>query len=252
MVLMDDDTGKQMIDLADYYSGGYFLVRAENPERYAQFISKLQVDKLVSLSTILCPRLAVHWGWNPGDREAALKFGIPAEKLDEFVEWCNEAHYIDIEHPSMFTSLDAARRIVARFLPNPEKLYLVNATLHKEVAQMEWHLPSVRGEASYGIEKRINQGLSVEAGGIPLGFEAISFNYNDFGYSGLCDNPYVYKQINEQFGIQPNPFGLLQTRTEAQQVCDWMMETDENGNHRAEPEPYAYWLLVSYPLSAEG
>jgi hypothetical protein len=238
-----------MIDLADYYSGGYFLIRADNPARYAELINELQVDKVLSLSTLLCPRLAVHWGWTPDDRMAAIKFGIPENKFDEFVQWCNDAHYIDIEHPSMFVSVDAARLFVARFLLDMDGLYLIGAGLYKAVAETDWHFPSLGGESSLGIDKRINQCLPVEVGGTPLGFDVVSFGYGDFYFSALCHNPQIHRDINELFGIRSGQFGLIQTREDAEKFFRWFMEEDENGNHRGEQEPYAYWLLVIYPLT---
>lgn len=253
-----------MIDLADYYSGGYFLIRADNPEWYVPLKAELGIEDILSLSTCICTRVSVWWGWNPGDLEAALKFGVPAEKLDEFVEWCSDAHEVDIYHVSMFYSVDAARRFVARFLPNTDGLYLIGAGLYKPLEAAGWNLypHQVKYEIEVdlrlqkerkpqGVNDQIELHLPLEAGGTPLGFEVICFwNFSDFADSWFCSN--IPTHMDDLFGIKPGQLGLLQSREEAEKVSNWIMEGFEDENYRAEPEPYAYWLLVSYPLVAEG
>jgi hypothetical protein len=252
-----------VIDLADYYSGGYCLIRANNPG-WEQLKNGLLPEKLLSLSECICPRVAVHWGWTPGDREAALKFGIPETKLDEFVEWCSDAHGVDIYHASMFYSVDAARRFVARFLPDTDGLYLIGAGLYKPLEAAGWNLyPNQvkyqvkvdlqlqKGERKpEGVSDQIDQHLPLEAGGTPLGFEVICFfNSSDFADSWICNG--IDEDMYELYGINPGQFGLIQTREEAQKTCEWIMEDVGDGNHRGEPLPYAYWLLVSYPLKVQ-
>jgi hypothetical protein len=53
--------------------------------------------------------------------------------------------------------------------------------------------------------------------------------------------------MHDLYGIRPNPYGLIDTFTDAKKVHDWIAEDNLQGT-RAEPEPYAPWLLVSYPL----
>ena len=117
-----------MIDLSDYYSGGYFLLRADKPD-WPQLQTDLLPDKLISLSGHICPRLKVYWGWTPGDRDAAFRFGIPEFKLNEFVEWCQTEYQSDMDIVSMFYSPEAARRFIERFLPDTADLYLIGTGL---------------------------------------------------------------------------------------------------------------------------
>lgn len=229
------------VDLNNFYSGGYFLIRAGHPG-WEQLKTDLLPEMLISLSECICPKLSVHWGWNPGNKQAALNFGIPAEKLDAFVEWCN--HTQDIEFDSMFHTLDAARRFVDQFVPNHDKLLLLGAGLPRHLEVANWREPS-KGE-SYGIEKRIEAQLPIVQGGDPLGFDVLSFSYGDLAHSWLCS--YLHVEMNQQFGIRPNQYGLLDNEQDAQKIYDWIAEDDMKG-HRAEPEPYDYWLLLSYPLN---
>jgi hypothetical protein len=232
-----------MINLDDYYSVGYFLIRADKPD-WPPLQTEQFPNKLLSLSLCICPRVCVWWGFEPGDRDAALRFGIPEAKLDEFVKWCSASLNIETDHPSTFNSLDAARRFVERFLPDTRDLYLIGVGFCKYLELADWGAPYTN--EIDGIQKRIQQQTALADGGTSLGFEVVCFGYNDFWDSWLCSNLQV--DMNELFGIKTGQFGLIQTREEAQQVHDWIAEDKQQG-HRGEPEPYAYWLLVSYPLA---
>lgn len=232
-----------MIDLGEYYSGGYFLIRADKPD-WPQLQTDLLPDKLISLSFCMCPHLQVYWGWNPGDREAALRFGIPENQLDEFVAWCGTEYQSDLDIVSMFYSPDAARRFIRRFLPDTTDLYLIGTGLHKSLEEANWRYPAL-GEI-IGIDKYIEEHHSLEDGGTPLGFDVVSFSYHDLAHSWLCS--YLYLEMNRLFGIRPGQFGLIERQEDARRVYEWIAEDEQRG-HRAEPEPYDYWLLVSYPLA---
>ena len=55
-----------MIDQREYYSGGYFLIRANKPD-WPQLQTELLPDKLLSLSRCICPQhLKFSWGWDAG------------------------------------------------------------------------------------------------------------------------------------------------------------------------------------------
>src|SRR5690606_10847924 len=96
-----------------------------------------------------------------------------------------------------------------------------------------------------GIEKAIEQRKPLSDGGTPLGFEVTSYEYNDFGHSWICNH--IHKDMHEMFGIHLGQFGLLQNHEDAEKVYQWIEEDHQQGA-RAEPEPYDYWLLVSYSL----
>jgi hypothetical protein len=231
-----------MIDLDDYYSGGYFLLRADKPE-WPQLQTDLLPAKLLSLSDHICPRLAVYWGWNPGNKEAALKFGIPQTKLDEFIEWCHFGYQTDLEFVSMFYSTDAARRFIKQFELNTDDLYLIGAGLHKEIEEAHWRYESDR-EVD-GIEKRIEQHLPVESGGSILGFEVTTYAHNNIECSWFCN--YLHQDIFDLYGVRPNQYGLIESHAEAKTVHKWINDPEINGK-RAEAQLYDFWLLLSYPL----
>lgn len=256
-----------MIDLRDYYAGGYYLIRANRPD-WPQLEHELPrrrvdppqngasghppavlppdeppTDLLLSLSRCICPRLEIAWGWPPADREAALQFGIAAECFDDFVAWCATDYQLELDYYSIFHTPASARRFAARFMPHARDLYLIGAGLDQALALAQWHSPA--DEERYGITERIRQQLPLEPGGTPLGFEVASFSNGDLSHSWICSG--LVGEMARRFGIHPGAFGLLPTREDAQRVYDWIAEDAQQGR-RAEPEPYDYWLLVAYPL----
>ncbi|MEO8609608.1 MAG: hypothetical protein ABI690_17075 [Chloroflexota bacterium] len=231
-----------MIDLNDYFSGGYFLLRADKPG-WSQLKTDLLPEKLVSMSRCICPRLSVHWGWNLGNREAALKFGIPETKLDEFIKWCSGDYRTDLDVMSTFYSTDSARRFVKRFDLNITDLYLIGAGLPKELEEANWRIKA--DGIVEGVEKQIEQHLTLETSGTILGFDVTSYAHHDFDCSWFCN--YLHQDVFDLYGIRPNQFGLIETNVEAKTVYNWINDDDINRT-RAESQLYDFWLLVSYPL----
>ena len=117
---------------------------------------------------------------------------------------------------------------------------MLGVGLSQELEETNWREPS--GIEPYGIEKRIEQHLRLAEDGRPLGFEVVSYSYGNFGCSWLCNN--LHFEMNNLFGIRPKDYGLLDSEQDAKRVYEWIAEDA----HRAEPEPYDYWLLLEYPL----
>jgi len=227
-----------MIDLNDFYLEGYVLLRADHPG-WEQLKDGLLPDRLVSLSAHICPHLQIYWGWVPGNRDAAIRFGIPEERWDAFREWCKRP--LTLDAMSAFETIESARDFIQQFLPDVENLYLIGAAYPKSLAEVDIEATHQEGKTT-SLERRI----LLESGGEPLGFEVVSFAHNDFGCSWLCN--YLHKDMHELFSIRPNGYGLIEREDDARKVSEWIAEDEMKGT-RAEPEPYDYWLLVSYPLA---
>lgn len=234
----------ETVDLRDFYSGGYFLLRAGRPDWPPPFGEFLPGGNLISLSDCICrKRLSVIWGWNPGNREAALEFGIPETRLVEFVEWCGTDYRESMDLASMFYSPDTARDFIRRFELDTDNLFIIGAGLPKELHRA-WLEEEPDNE---GIAKRVKQAVPVENSGEPIGYDVVSYSYHDFAHSWLCSG--LEKDMNEMFGIRVNSIGLLDTYASAKKVNDWIAEDDGKGI-RAEPEAYDLWLVMSYPLES--
>ncbi|MDX2141656.1 MAG: hypothetical protein SF123_26450 [Chloroflexota bacterium] len=231
------------LDLNNFYCGGYLLLRSDRPDWRAPFGEYLSSGNLISLSSCICRhRLSVFWGWVPGDREAAIRFGISEQQMDDFLEWCTTEYETVLDVPSLFYSVDAARAFVEQFELDRDNLFIIGAALPVE-HQKIWLDEEPDNE---GFPKRVKQGIAVEPGGTPIGYDVVSYSYHDFSHSWLCSG--LEKDMHELFGIRANALGLLATYDDARKVYKWIAE-DECKGIRAEPEPYDIWLLLSYPLS---
>jgi hypothetical protein len=235
-----------VINLSDYYAGGYLLIRAGKPD-WEQLKTDLLPDKVISLSQCINQRLYIHWGWLPGDRAAAIRFGIPESEIEAFVQWTRTEMEREISFPSAFISTQTARHFAKRFLPDTTDLSLIGVGLPREIAEIPWRDAAEGDGKLYGVAKHIEKRLPLEHGGSALGFEVVSFDYGDFGHSWLCN--YIHEDMAQLYGIRPNQYSLIDTEDDARKVYQWIDE-DKMQGRRAEPEPYDYWLLVSYPLEA--
>lgn len=232
-------------DHSQFYSAGYFIVRNNQP-KWVEEVPDLLPPNLVSLSSCICSRLEIVWGWTPSDNEAAVKFGIPEGKWNEFQDWCSKGYEDWMDMWSMFHSTYTARQFIQQFLPDTSNLWIIGAGLPYEQEEKSWrgHEPEDPVDC-YGIRKRVSRHIPLEPGGESLGFEVLSFEYGDIGHSWLCN--YLHHDMNRLFGIKPNPYGLIDNYYDAKKVTDWIAE-DEMKGIRAEPASYDFWLLMSYPL----
>lgn len=208
-----------MTDLSKCYSGGFFLIRANNPGWPQWAENDLLPDKVISLSSCICPKVSVHWGWIPGDKEAALRFGIQEAQWDDFLVWSAEAHPEEIDIWSVFTSLKVAQDFVKRFDLNIDDMWLVEIGLPHEL-EINFHEDG--GEATYGVEKRILRHLSMLDNGLILGYEVVSFDYG-LGHSWLCN--YLETEMFNMFNIRPNQYGLIDNFGEAKKSMNGLSKT---------------------------
>lgn len=223
------------INLDEYYSAGYFLIRKNKRPPWLDEPVGLVPDQVISLERGLCTKFNLGWGWGSDYHTDAIDFGIDETKWAEFVNWCADHQYKDIEGWSMFYSTDAIRRFIRQFIPESkwDRLVIVGAGLHQS-CEADWREPYGRD----GVEIRILQHLPMEQGGHILGFEVSSYAHNNFDHTWFSHGH--HKGVFEELGIRPGAYGLLQTREEAIRARDYTDEHDCYG--------YEYWLLVSYPL----
>ena len=175
------------IDLSQFYSGGYFLIRANDPDWGDEWRAGLLPQKLISLSNCIGHQFHVNWGWIPGDREAALKFGIPQAKLDECLEWCDNAYETHMDLWSVFYSVEGVRRFIQQFEVPTEELHIIGIGLPQQSDIVDYYMASCSTTKDYGTEKLIQQKSLLEAGGQLLGFEILSYDgYGSFSHSWLC------------------------------------------------------------------
>jgi hypothetical protein len=227
------------INLDEYYSAGYFLIRKNKRPDWLGEPAGLVPDELISLESEFCPKFHLSWGWGSNDRTEALQFGIDEAKWDEFEKWCTHFNSYEMEVWSMFHSTDAVRRFMKTFIPESKcaGLTIVGVGLHQS-CEADWKEP----DGTEGVELRILEHLPLEQGGHILGFEVAGYGYHNFDHSWFSHNH--HKGVFEELGIRPGNFGLLPNPDEATRVRDYANEHDQY-------EHYEYWLLAAYPLTAD-
>jgi hypothetical protein len=233
------------IDRSQFYSGGFFLIRAGHPG-WEELDAELLPPKLVSVSRCMNQRFDNVWTWIPGNKQAALEFGIPESKWDEFKSWCStESQNEQLDMYGMFSSKQVAQDCVKLFISDRIDLYLIEVGLPHYLGIDNWRDQIPDDGEEVGVEKRVSQKIPMLDDGTVLGFDVLSYAYHDFGHSWLCN--YIHRDMHELYGIKPNQYGFIDTFEDAKKVYDWIAEDDMKGT-RAEPIPYDFWLLVSHPL----
>jgi hypothetical protein len=245
----DPLSGTTSVDFRKFVSGGYYLVR---PTARPESFSTLLPATIVTLSSCIGevgPGLwAVDWPGAPQNREAeAAKFGIPADRLPELVDWVSAVvagRLVPGGSPTQdpgevvpfgFSSLSAAREFYVRFIPGNEILIL-GSGLHESLLPSldeQKHRDINRG---FGLVERIHRRQAVAPGTVlgfePLGFEAVSF------HSWLCND--FPEEVNKKLGIQPGPNGLITDLADAIRVTEHIRQAE------AEPAIWLPWLIVQY------
>ncbi len=226
------------INLDDYYSAGYFLVRKSNRPFWLTEPARLVSEDLISLESEFCPKFHLSWGWDSDRHHLAIEFGIDPTRIGALERWCYTHHRNDIDVWIMFHSTKAVQAFVNQFIPKSERdgLLIIGAGLHQS-AHDAWQDDD---ETIEGVEKRILEKLPIEIGGQILGFEVASYAHNDFDHTWLSHGH--HKGIFEEYDIRPNQYGLLHSQQDA------IIARDYTNLH--DGYIYDYWLLVSYPISS--
>lgn len=221
------------INIDDYYSAGYFLIRKNKRRSWLDEPIGLVPDEIISLENEFCLKFQLSWTWEPGDKAEALEFGIDASKWDQFKAWCVAYREHEIEMWSMFRSVHAVRRFIELFISKTKRegLMIVGVGLHKSC--IGWQEP----HDQEGVEQRVLQQQPMEPGGQILGFDIAGYEYHDFDHTWFSHGH--HRGVFNELGIRPGKFGLLQTREEAVLARD---HTNANDGRT-----YEYWLLMEYP-----
>ncbi len=234
------------IDRSQFYSGGFFLVRASYPKWKKQDAEVLP-KRLISLSECFCKKFDITWTWKPNfDTHSAEEFGIDKAHWDNLVVWCYEQYQNEqLDMYGVFSSAKIARNFIKQFIHDAKDLYLIEVGLPEALGKDNWRDQIPDDGHIIGVEKYISQQSTMSTTGQILGFEVLTYSYHGFGHSWLCS--YIHRDMFDLYGIQTNSYGLIDTYDDAKNVYEWIAEDDMKG-HRGEPEPYDFWLLVSHPL----
>jgi len=111
---------KDVINLNDYVSGGYFVTRRVDTPSYSS--SDLLPSRIFSASSCICDFIPDTWAieWSSDTRERRLedaeKFGLSEPELKKVTKWVTSRFGKEVGWPDVCHSLHVARAIVRDFL----------------------------------------------------------------------------------------------------------------------------------------
>lgn len=231
----------ETIDVDRFYSAGYMVIPSSHPG-WPQLHEDGINGKLISLSDCISPRLLKRL-WTDITEQEAPDYGIRPDRLDAFVHWRMRAYPSEIDDWGTFISLQAAHHFVKEFAAASDYLHIIGVGIASDLA--ESHFPNTLPFST--VERQIAKRMPLERGGTPIGFEVVSYGYAPFGHSWLCSG--LHRELRQALHTEANAYGLIPNENAARRLYEWIAE-DEMRGHRAEPEPYHYWLLVDYPFEA--
>ena len=233
------------IDLKDFVSGGYYLIKPAN--RAECMSASLLPSRILSASSCIVDMIpdswAVEWANYSSDerQKAAISFGITQEQLPTVVEWVT-GHLAanQIGWPDTFFSIELARAFLHRFLPDGEEVVLTGIALPREmVNEFLIEEKPASNEGTPGAYEAISRHEPLAPGGEILGYEILGYEAGGF-HSWLCNG--LETVIYEQFQILPNKHGLIDSLDDAMKTTDYISR-DKVG---AEPVIWQPWLIATY------
>ncbi len=220
-------------------SGGYLL--AKPSARTACHQAHLVPAKILSASSCLSehvPGFDLYGGAGYPDEAVVAEYPNRFETADDLIATREFLMTLlrdgQLEYPSVFVSVDAAREFARRLKPEDEPLVLFGISTAKEHADALLH--NVANFCSCVAVLRRN--LPPERGEV-LGWEVLGDDYGHF-HSWFCNSIEI---TAERWGIKPNANGFLDFLEEAERVASYCNQPDT-----AEPGYWAPWQITRYPL----
>lgn len=231
----------------EYVCGGYFLTTLTRRSDYMS--AELLPERLISLAEDIAPHLPDYWAMPWGniseqDRQQSvlLKLGVAANRLSELRAWIEAKwHSEELQFMDVFASLTPAREFTRAFLPDHEDVVLVGIGLHRTLRDefLKAQAPTTTKIGTPSVYANVARERVLAAEGQVLGFDMLSYGHG-LECSWLCNG--LEKEIDKQFGIRSNQWGLIATFEEAKKCTDWINQPEV----RAEPGLWLPWQVRQY------
>ncbi len=229
------------MDTDGFVAGGYFLTRpVVRDDVYTA--TDLLPPRFVTLSGCLAAFAFDFW-WNEENVAAASGFGVSARRFGELIAWYRERFGRDLGAPNVAYSTAVIREFVRGFVDDPDGLTLVGCAVSADDrTRLRDRHRSPGGGGTPGVIEMLDRDEPLDPGGVPLGFEPVSFEYG-LECSWLCNS--LERPAAAALGIRPDPAtGLVATYDDAVRVVGYIGRDDVG----AEPGTWCPWLLVRYPF----
>jgi hypothetical protein len=236
--------------LSDFISAGFIITREVDRPSYMS--ADLLPPHIVSASGCIARFVPETWciEWTQDNRDRRIEqagaFGLDSAALAEITAWVTARFDDSILWPNVMVDLETARELVSQFLRALPDVKVLELALHRSMTESFCHeaepSPQEPGYAPIGrqgVHEAILKGKPASGGGQVLGFEPLVFNYT-LSCSWLCNG--LETAIDREFGIRPNPHGLITGFDEAYKCVEYISRPDVG----AEPGLWLPWLLVDH------
>lgn len=226
-------------------AGGYYVTMPS--ERPKHKPASLMPPRILSVSDCLATIFPSTWALSWANHtecermEAMVAAGLPDAALQRAMSWVTAALDAgEFGWPNLFTSLDAARRFVAEFLPASDNAVILGIGLPERIRRsfLDTEKPDAR-TAPPGIYTMLSVGSDMACGGEYLGIELLGYEFSGQCHSWLCNELEVL--VAERFGIRPNANGFLDAVDEAERAATAITK-EELG----EPVRWDPWHIIRY------
>ena len=230
-----------MINLSDFYSAGYQLIKPIPRDRSHDVLPPF----ILSGSEDICDKFPNFWCWEDGSAtvndtvEKARILGVKENEIQNIYLWVN-ALYDErrIEWPGLFMSLETAIATRMQFFEKDNDICAIGFGLNREL--LDTFLSENISESSVhraAIERK--EYLSNK--GKILGFELLGLEGSySFSHSWLCHG--IEKELFKLCGKYPNEHGMVSEYKVALEISNQI----NSGKIGAEPALWLPWLMVSY------
>ncbi len=221
----------------DYYLAGYYLIKL-NPLNWGSFSFKFIYSCSTCLNNSLLDSFSRSWTTNSDYlEEVKTDLKIDSAKIKRIQEWTeqkdseNKIGYMNIFYDiatakeyrdNFFTDLENVK-IFGLYLPRSESEDVINLFKSQKENQGEIGIVHILRNS-----KRASENENI------IGYDLIGIESDGSFHSFHCHDLYV--NLNQQFGVQLNKYGLLESDLNWEELIKYM-NNEENG---FEPVPWCF------------
>lgn len=243
------ETGTNIIDLNEYYAGGYFLLKSRTKLCIPRAELPANCDPYSPAKWITWS-IPNTWGftWATDDRElssVAKYLRLSRERLLQMQQWVTSYEAIQVGYPNVFLSYTAMHTFASQFIDDKEALRYIGIGIHRLFIDEFLHTRKpVGSEGTSGIYQMLSGKHVLHPDGYILGFDILHFEYSEFN-SWLC--PYLYSGFVAATGIALNAYGLLDDEATAVQAAKFSIQAEyDTDSPILNSEWWLPWIVVDY------
>lgn len=244
-----------IINLDDYYVGGYFLLKQRDKMclPYTELPAECEPYSIAKWIAWTIPNT---WGftWATDERklsDISKQLGFERERLLQMQQWVTTNESVRFGYPNVFLSYAAMHEFAHHFIDPTEPVRYVGIGYHRSFMDEFLESQKPMGNAGTpGVYQMLNDRQKLQSGGDIRGFDILCFEYTEFD-SWLC--PYLYSEFVKATGITLNQYGLLDNELTAIQAAKFAIQAEyDTDDPVLDSNWWQPWLVVDYtPTRAE-